>query len=144
MNKNYPKKYRNTYVLTLANSDYRYYIGHTTKSKEAIFKERINGGRVLTRDCKLLEIIEWIPNGLITEQEGHAISYLKIIKYMEVFGLTEVRGGTFFCEVDTKKHIDRVILSSNNDKRGLYNSIKQQLEKYSQYQDFKKRNFDSN
>lgn len=127
---NRPKKrYRNLYVMELEGNGYSYYVGHTSKTQNAIFNEHLKGGRGLTKHNKPIKIIEWIPIGLIEEHEGHHKSYEKIIEYMERYGVREVRGGGIFCSVSLEMHLRAVAIFVGSDSKKYFN-IWQQLKEY--------------
>lgn len=124
------KRERYTYVMELEGNGYSYYIGHTSKSQEAIMKEHLLGGRSLTENNKPLKIIEWIRLELVDSSRAHEKSEQKIIEYMEQYGFSEVRGGTRYCFPNPDTHLNELKYAVANDETNKFDKIREQLEIY--------------
>ncbi|MBL1224779.1 hypothetical protein [Enterococcus sp. BWR-S5] len=88
-------RYRKIYVLKLENKGFEYYVGHTSKTMENIFKEHLNGGRALTRNNQPVEIVEVSEIGLTDRLKADNLTTNKAVECMGRYGIENVRGGRF-------------------------------------------------
>jgi predicted GIY-YIG superfamily endonuclease len=78
------------YILELENK--KYYVGRTTNPNFRLEQHFNNSGSQWTKKYKPLKILELIPNCDNYDEEKYTI------KYMEKYGINNVRGGSF-CEI---------------------------------------------
>lgn len=89
------KRYRKIYVLELENKKFQYYVGHTSKTMENIFKDHLQGGRALTKYNQPIRIVEVSEIGLTGRTEADMLTTNKVIECMGKYGIENVRGGRF-------------------------------------------------
>ncbi|EOS7999121.1 hypothetical protein DW624_RS00830 [Enterococcus hirae] len=124
------KKYRYLYVMKLEGNGYNYYVGHTIKTKERILKDHYKGERALTRNNKPIKIIFWKSIGLTLEHEAHEYSKEIIIELMKKFGIEEVRGGTWFCQIDLRHHLEALLPLIRDKSINNFEVLANQLKRY--------------
>jgi hypothetical protein len=98
------------YVLKLENN--KYYIGKSTNPKSRIHKHFSNNGSVWTKIHKPIKVIEIISNCDIYDEDKITL------KYMDKYGIKNVRGG-YFCQpslTSIQLHFLIQLLRSINDK----------------------------
>lgn len=78
------------YILELEQG--KYYVGKTTNPEFRLEKHFTSGGSAWTKKYKPLSVVEIIPNCDDFDEDKHTI------KYMEKYGINNVRGGSF-CEI---------------------------------------------
>jgi len=83
-----------TYVLEL--TDNKYYIGKTLNPEFRLEQHFTNNGSKWTQKYKPIKTLELIPNCDKFDEDKYTL------KYMEKFGINNVRGGSF-CEFDLSK-----------------------------------------
>lgn len=87
-----PKHWK-LYVLKL--EDEKYYVGITTKTVEARFREHLKGASYWTGMHKPLEIIGAEDLGVITQSQAEKIENKSTIECMQKYGTENVQGGRF-------------------------------------------------
>ncbi len=90
----------------------KYYIGKTNKPDIRIEQHCNDYGSAWTRKYKPIKVIEIIPNCDNFDEDKYTL------KYMEQYGINNVRGGSF-CEINLDKNnietIKKMINSSNDN-----------------------------
>ena len=97
------------YILLLDNE--KYYIGKTNNPDIRLDNHFLNNGAEWTKKYKPIKILELIPNCDDYDEDKYTI------KYMDKFGINNVRGGSFVTielEKDTIKFIEKMCRSANN------------------------------
>jgi hypothetical protein len=94
------------YVLELENK--KFYVGKTTNPKMRIMNHFESCGSSWTRKYKPISIIELIPNCDDFDEDKYTL------KYMEKYGINNVRGGSF-CEIILTKEQIKVITKMINN-----------------------------
>ena len=108
------------YVYVLKLEKNKYYVGKTENPSIRLEKHFKSGGSLWTKKYKPIKLIELIPNCDAYVEDKYTI------KYMEKYGINNIRGGSF-CEIklndnniSTLKQIitsvtDRCYICGNND-----------------------------
>ncbi|WP_086312670.1 hypothetical protein A5821_000269 [Enterococcus sp. 7F3_DIV0205] len=109
------KRYRKIYVLELGNKGFKYYVGHTSKTMENIFKEHLQGGRALTKNNQPIRIVEVSEIGLTGRAEADKLTTNKVIECMGEYGIENVRGGRF-TSLNKSYHLQDVAYSIDYSK----------------------------
>ncbi len=107
-NKTNDNKY-SIYILKLEEN--KYYIGKTTSLIKRILDHFINDGSAWTKKYKPIEVLEVHSNCDSYDEDKYTI------KYMDKYGIDNVRGGSYVMiklDENTIDHINRQ-LNSNND-----------------------------
>ena len=86
------------YILQLENNSigYKYYIGKTTQPEIRLDSHFNSNGSSWTKKYKPIKILEIIPNCDEYDEDKYTL------KYMEKYGINNVRGGSF-CEIKLNK-----------------------------------------
>ncbi len=100
------------YILQLENN--KYYIGKTNKPDIRIEQHCNDYGSAWTRKYKPIKVIEIIPHCDIFDEDKYTL------KYMEKYGINNVRGGSF-CEINLdKNNIETIKKMINSSKDQCY------------------------
>ncbi len=96
------------YIYVLELESKKFYVGKTTNPKMRIANHFESCGSSWTRKYKPINIIELIPNCDDFDEDKYTL------KYMEKYGVNNVRGGTF-CEIILSKEQIQVITKMINN-----------------------------
>ncbi len=100
----------NIYILELTNN--KYYVGKTTNPTFRLEQHFNNNGSAWTQKYKPIKVIEIIPNCDDFDEDKFTL------KYMSLYGVNNVRGGTF-CNIkldDTNYETISKMINSSTDK----------------------------
>lgn len=99
------------YVYILLLTDDKYYIGQTITPKKRIDEHFSNNGSAWTKKYKPIEIIEIIKDCDKYDENKHTI------RYMNKYGIQNVRGGSF-CQIILSNETIRTINDMINEQNG--------------------------
>ena len=98
------------YILQLENN--KYYVGKTNNPSFRLFDHFVSNGSLWTKKYKPISVLELLPDCDNYDEDKYTI------KYMELYGINNVRGGSF-CEIklsDSNVNTLKQIITSINDK----------------------------
>jgi predicted GIY-YIG superfamily endonuclease len=82
------------WLYVLEQEQGKYYVGITSKTPEARFKEHVNGhGAEWTKVYKPIRIIQTVDLGVTTIEKTEAYENKVTRKYIKAYGFNNVRGG---------------------------------------------------
>jgi hypothetical protein len=101
-----------TTIYVLALEDEKYYVGKTKNLQSRLNQHFLSNGSVWTTKYKPIKVVETINNCDNLDEEKYTL------KYMNMYGIDNVRGGSF-CTIELGKDskiIIKKILDNSNDK----------------------------